>query len=277
MDIRRFAALAALLVGSAGLISLPAYAQQPSADVSVTKADSPDPVTAGRRLTYTVTVANNGPDRATGATVTDTLPPGVTFVSADASNGNCTGTAPVSCNLGALRKGETAKVTIVVRPRTAGTLTNRAQVSANQGDPNTANNADTTTTRVVAAPARCTVTGTAGADVLRGTPGADVICALGGGDVIYGRRGDDVVRAGAGQDVIYAGGGNDRVGAGDGRDVVYGGTGNDRIAGGRGGDVLYGNAGRDALFGGRGFDVLIGGPGSDLCRQGLDGGIRIAC
>lgn len=277
MDMRRFAALAAALVGSAGLVALPAYGQQPSADVSVTKTDSPDPVAAGRSLTYTVTVANSGPERATGVTVTDTLPPGVTFVSADASKGNCTGSAPVTCNLGALRKGESAKITIVVRPTTAGTLTNRAQVTANQGDPNTGNNADTTTTRVVAPPARCTVTGTAGADVLRGTAAADVICALGGPDIVYAGQGDDIVRAGAGADIVYAGAGNDRVAAGGGRDVVYGGAGNDRISGGRGGDVLYGNDGVDGLFGGRGFDILIGGPRSDVCRPGLDGGISIGC
>ena len=34
------------------------------ADLAVTKADSPDPVTAGTNLTYTVTVTNNGPDAA---------------------------------------------------------------------------------------------------------------------------------------------------------------------------------------------------------------------
>lgn len=277
MNIRRFAALAAALVGSASLFALPAHAQQPSADVSVTKADSPDPVTAGSSLSYTVTVANGGPDRATGVTVSDALPAGVTFVSAEASKGNCTGTATVTCNLGALGNGESARVTIVVRPRTAGMLTNRVNVTANQADPNTGNNADTTTTTVEAPPAPCTITGTAGADVLRGTPGVDVICALGGGDVIYAGQGDDIVRAGAGPDVIYAGLGNDRVAAGDGRDVVHAGAGNDRVSGGRRGDVLYGNDGSDRLFGGRGFDVLIGGPRSDVCRRGLDGGLRIAC
>ena len=42
----------------------------------------------------------------------------------------------------------------------------------------------------VAAPrgitAGCTITGTAGADVLRGTPRADVICGLGGDDILWG-------------------------------------------------------------------------------------------
>ncbi|HEV8384392.1 MAG TPA: choice-of-anchor Q domain-containing protein, partial [Candidatus Acidoferrales bacterium] len=57
----------------------------PSADLSVTKTDSPDPVNAGANLTYTVTVSNAGPSAAP-ATLTDTLPAGVTFVSATPSN-----------------------------------------------------------------------------------------------------------------------------------------------------------------------------------------------
>src|SRR5207253_329109 len=34
---------------------------QAQADLAVTKTDSPDPVVAGRNLTYTIRVANNGP------------------------------------------------------------------------------------------------------------------------------------------------------------------------------------------------------------------------
>ena len=52
------------------------------ADLGVAKSDSPDPVQVGRPLTYTLSVDNGGPDLATGVVVTDTLPPGVTFLSA---------------------------------------------------------------------------------------------------------------------------------------------------------------------------------------------------
>src|SRR5262249_19277864 len=44
------------------------------ADLSLVKSDSPDPVDAGGSLTYTLTVANAGPDAASSLTVTDTLP-----------------------------------------------------------------------------------------------------------------------------------------------------------------------------------------------------------
>ena len=55
---------------------------RPVADLSLTKADSPDPVLAGEQLTYTLTVDNAGPRSATAVQLTDTLPATVTFVSA---------------------------------------------------------------------------------------------------------------------------------------------------------------------------------------------------
>src|SRR5262249_21003329 len=80
------------------------------ADVSLTKTDSPDPVTVGSNLPYTITVSNGGPSTATGVTMTDALPAGVTFVSATPSQGNCNGTATVTCSLGSLNNGGSATV-----------------------------------------------------------------------------------------------------------------------------------------------------------------------
>ena len=48
-------------------------------DLSIAKLDDPDPVTIGTTLTYTLQVANAGPDTATLVAVTDELPSGVTF------------------------------------------------------------------------------------------------------------------------------------------------------------------------------------------------------
>ncbi|MBI3608409.1 MAG: DUF11 domain-containing protein, partial [Nitrospirae bacterium] len=111
-----------------------------SADLSITKTDAPDPVLAGQNLTYTITVANAGPSAATGVTVTDTLPAGVTFVSATPTQGTCSGTTTVTCALGTLNNGASATVTIVVKPTAAGTLSNSASVTSAVTDPNTANN-----------------------------------------------------------------------------------------------------------------------------------------
>ena len=91
-------------------------------------------------------------------------------------------------------------------------------------------------------PRGCTITGTAGDDVLRGTWRDDVICGLGGDDVIVAGRGDD---------------------------AVFGDAGDDRVRGGAGADTLYGDDGADLLRGGGGRDVLAGGPGADLLRAGL--------
>jgi len=116
-------------------------------DLSVAKTDSPDPVVLGSILTYTVTVTNNGPDNATGVTLTDTLPGGVTFGSAIPSQGSCSpGGGVVTCGLGSLASGGSASVTIVVTPTAAGPLLNTASVTAIETDPNAANNTATATT-----------------------------------------------------------------------------------------------------------------------------------
>ena len=117
-------------------------------DLSLTKTDAPDPVTVGTHLTYTITVTNNGPGNATGVTVTDPLPGGVTFVSATPSRGTCSGTATVTCPLGGLANGESATVAIVVTPTSGGALSNTASVAGEQGETNPGNNAHTETTTV---------------------------------------------------------------------------------------------------------------------------------
>ncbi|PYN02660.1 MAG: hypothetical protein DME07_09285, partial [Candidatus Rokuibacteriota bacterium] len=61
-----------------------------SADLSITKTDAPDPVTAGAALTYTLTVSNAGPSTAAAPiSVTDSLPPGVTFQGASGAGWTC--------------------------------------------------------------------------------------------------------------------------------------------------------------------------------------------
>ena len=118
------------------------------ADLSVTVKDAPDPVVAGRTLTYTLTVRNAGPDPATGVVVTDTLPAGVTFVSAKPSKGTCSGTRTLTCTIGDLASGAGARVRIKVIPTTGGTISTTATVSGAENDPEPANNSATAATRV---------------------------------------------------------------------------------------------------------------------------------
>ena len=49
----------------------------------------------GTPFSYTITVTNLGPSQATGISISDTLPAGVTLNSWWASQGTCTGTGQI--------------------------------------------------------------------------------------------------------------------------------------------------------------------------------------
>lgn len=119
-----------------------------SADLSITKTASPNPGQVGVPLSYRIIATNNGPAVATNVSVTDTLPAGVTFVSATTTQGNCNGTATVNCNLGSLAAGGSAIVTIVVTPSSAGQLTNSATVTGTEADSDPTNNTASATTLI---------------------------------------------------------------------------------------------------------------------------------
>lgn len=121
-------------------------------DVSLAQSAAPEPVLAGERLTYTLTASNNGPVRTAGVTVRNPLPGGVDLVSAEASQGTCSGTDTVACEIGSLGKDQSARVTIVVEPGQPGTLVNTATVSSTQPNRDVSNNTATTRTTVVAPP-----------------------------------------------------------------------------------------------------------------------------
>ena len=238
------------------------------ADLVVATTDTPDPVEVGSQLVYSHVVKNNGPNDSRSTTLTDTLPEGVAFLSAQSTQGSCSGAAIVVCSLGTLASGASATVTIAVEPLEPGSLTNTATV-AGTPDPAgaTANNtAAVTTVAVGAAPGArgCTVTGTSGDDVLAGTDEDDVICGLSGNDRIFGGEGDDVLYGDAGDDTLIAGDGDDRLEGGAGNDRLYGGEGKDVGLGGAGNDRVVGDEGNDTLTGGAGRDILNGGDGNDL-------------
>jgi uncharacterized repeat protein (TIGR01451 family) len=119
-------------------------------ELSVTQTDTPDPVNVVSSLAYSLTVANAGPDDATGVVVTDILPAGVTFQSGSASQGSCSQNAgTVTCLLGNMAAGATATVNIALNaPVTVGTIVNTATVSGNEIDPFPANNTSIETTVV---------------------------------------------------------------------------------------------------------------------------------
>ncbi len=125
-------------------------------DLAITKIADPDPVAPGRDLTYTLGVTNNGDSEATGVMVVDTLPEGVTFVSAVGAGWDCGEVAgTVTCTRGSLNGSESAPdigLRIIVDPSTSGQLQNTATVSADEEDNEQENNSQTISTTVAVSP-----------------------------------------------------------------------------------------------------------------------------
>lgn len=120
----------------------------PSADLALTKT-GPATVNAGGEITWTLIAVNKGPSTATGVTVADTLPSGVTLVSALPSQGSCGGA--VSCSLGTLPSGASAQIQVVgsVSASLANTtIVNTASISGEQPDPVMENNTASARTQV---------------------------------------------------------------------------------------------------------------------------------
>jgi len=111
-------------------------------NLSISQTDIPDPVNVASNLSYTLTVANAGPEDATGITVVDTLPAGVTFESASATQGSCSQSLGiVTCLLGDMVAGANATINIALTaPVVTGAITNSATVTGNEVDPAAANN-----------------------------------------------------------------------------------------------------------------------------------------
>ena len=120
-------------VSSSVVVTQPAIA-----NVVITKIATPDPDLVGQNLTYTITVQNTGTADAANTVVTDSLPAGMTFVSATSSAGTTTQSGgTVTANLGTLAAGATDTITIIVSPTSPGTFTNSATVSTTSPNSNT--------------------------------------------------------------------------------------------------------------------------------------------
>ena len=120
------------------------------ADLSITKTDSPDPVASEGTITYTIGVTNGGPDPASAVKVVDTLPAGVTFLSASGTDWNCanaSGTVTCQRTAGNLDPGVAPSITLqVTAPVGPTTLTNSATVSSPNDNTPGNNTAIATTT-----------------------------------------------------------------------------------------------------------------------------------
>lgn len=119
------------------------------ADLSIAKTVSPTALVAGQTATYTLQVANAGPGSAETVLVTDSIPAGLTLISATGSGWSCVETAPtVRCSLPSLAAGASAApitvtVTVEEEASASGSVSNTATVASDTPDPDPTNNTST--------------------------------------------------------------------------------------------------------------------------------------
>jgi len=118
--------------------------------VVVKEATSPTPLNG--IVNYSLTVTNKGPDTATNVQLADPAPAGITYLSANPSQGDCVvQPAMITCSLGSIAPGQTVSIAIRPRATTVGSHTNTATVTGGGGrETNPADNVDTAVTIVPA-------------------------------------------------------------------------------------------------------------------------------
>ncbi|HEV2028613.1 MAG TPA: sortase [Candidatus Dormibacteraeota bacterium] len=106
-----------------------------AADIAVLKSVSNPTPNVGTNVIFLITATNNGPSNATGVEVTDTLPAGLTLVSATPSVGTYTSGTGI-WHIGPLANGASATLSIVATVSTTSPITNTAtRTAGNQPDP----------------------------------------------------------------------------------------------------------------------------------------------
>lgn len=122
------------------------------ADMMVTKTSENRALKLNDSFDYIIVVKNNGTDRATNIKVTDELPTEVEFQQLTPTAGSnarySLATRTVIWEIDALENGASADLRIKTKALQPGVIHNTAKVSADQEDPNPANNISTTKTSV---------------------------------------------------------------------------------------------------------------------------------
>ena len=219
------------------LVSTTVTAQAPA--LTVEKEADQATVVAGEDIDYHVTVANTGNVALTGVTITDP---------------NATDCAGAVADLDP-EEDVTVDCTYTTVIDDVGTYTNVATADSAQTAPVASEDVDVTVTAPLCNDEVVTVlvsagdSGTAGDDVILGTPAGETIDGGGGDDIICGLAGGDELTGG------------------DGDDTIIGGLGSDTVAGQQGEDNLFGNNEDDNLDGGAGIDRLDGGVGQRRPRR----------
>jgi len=119
-------------------------------DLSVSKADTPDPVVASRLLTYTLYITNAGPSDAAQIVVSDTVPSETTVVSVDPLTQTQAGQS-LTWSFPSFSSQQVRMITVVVSvdQDAVGAITNTVAVRSDSSDPDLSNNQALASTVVV--------------------------------------------------------------------------------------------------------------------------------
>jgi uncharacterized repeat protein (TIGR01451 family) len=108
---------------------------QPVSQLSVSKYFSHLIAQVGRRLTYTISVINSGPDSASDVRVTDASRLPMKVLSIGPGQGSCQQGPPITCALGTLPAHGHTTVTVIALATVAGVQTNTVAVMSASSDP----------------------------------------------------------------------------------------------------------------------------------------------
>ena len=117
----------------------------PASDIKMQKTVNNNQPLIGQSITFTVTVSNLGPDNNTGVKVSDVLPNGLDFISANPTAGTYTSNTGL-WDIGNLNNGQNVVLTLVTTVTQTAPQTNTASVTAqNVPDQDTSNNSASVT------------------------------------------------------------------------------------------------------------------------------------
>ncbi|MCI4463267.1 MAG: DUF11 domain-containing protein, partial [Caldisericum sp.] len=121
-------------------------------NLTISKSDSVDPVQAGSQFTYTIRYQNTGGQDATNVVITDTLPNGLTFISATPAPTSVNGQT-LTWNIGTLQSGTLGQITVKVEvpiDTPNGTIfTNTATITSTETNPVTTSETTTVESKPV--------------------------------------------------------------------------------------------------------------------------------